>query len=65
MTTHEDQQLGQKIMKPMKSPMILWKEGMPQYVTHMGDQLDRKVNKDCGKPDALGERGYALVCNDE
>ena len=52
-------------MKPMKSPMILWKEGMPQYVTHMGDQLDRKVNKDCGKPDALGERGYALVCNDE
>ena len=31
MTTHEDRQLGRKIMKPVKGPMILGKEGMPQY----------------------------------
>ena len=33
MTTHKDRQLGRKIMKPVKGPMILGKEGMPQYAT--------------------------------
>ena len=42
MTTHEDRQLGRKIMKPVKDPMILGKEGMPQYATLGGQQLDRK-----------------------
>ena len=36
MTTHEDWQLGRKITKPMKGPMILGKKGMSQYVTHRG-----------------------------
>ena len=30
---------------------------MPQYVTHRGQQLDRKVNETCGRSDALREGG--------
>ena len=41
MTTHEDRQLGRKIMKPVKGLMILGKKGMPQYVTV--DRLRCKV----------------------
>ena len=33
MTTHKNRQLGQKIMKLVKDPMILGKRGMPQYAT--------------------------------
>ena len=33
MTTHEDRQLGRKIMKLVKGPMISEEEGMPQYAT--------------------------------
>ena len=44
MTTHKDQQLGQKIMKSVKSLMIPGKEGMPQYATRRGQQLDQNVN---------------------
>ena len=32
-------------MKPVKGSMIPWKEGMPQYATRMGQQLDQKVNE--------------------
>ena len=45
MTTHKDRQLGQKIMKPVKGLMIPGKEGMPQYATRRGQQLDQKVNE--------------------
>ena len=61
MTTHEDRQLGRKIMKPVKGPMILGKKGMPQYATLGGQQLDRKVNETYGRSDALEEGGYGLV----
>ena len=37
--------------------MILRNEGIHQYVTCGGEQLEQKVNKACGKPNALGERG--------
>ena len=57
MTTHEDQQLGQKIMKPVKGPMILGKEGMPQYATRGGQQLDQKVNKSLLKGPMLSKKG--------
>ena len=60
MTTHEDRQLGQKIMKPVKGPMILGKEGMPRYATRGSQQLDRKVNEACGRSDALGEGDMPL-----
>ena len=63
MTTHEDQQLGQKIMKPMKSPMILGKECMPQYAARGDQQLDQKMNEAYGRSDAFGEVGmpqYAI-----
>ena len=42
MTTRADRQLGRKIMKPMKGPMISEKEGMPQYATQGNQQLDQK-----------------------
>ena len=45
MTTHEDRQLGQKIMKPVKCLMIPRKEGMPQYATHRSQQPNQKVNE--------------------
>ena len=61
MATHEDRQLGRKITKPLKGPMILEKEGIPQYATREGQQLDRKVNEAYGRSDALGERGYAPI----
>ena len=57
MTTHEDRKLGQKIMKPLKGPMIPGKEGMPQHATCRGRKLDQKANNACGRPDALGEGG--------
>ena len=58
MTTHKDWQLGQKIIKPVKGSMIPVKEGMPQYATHMGQQLDQKVNESLHERfDALGEGG--------
>ena len=57
MATHEDRQLGSKIMKPVKGLMIPKKEGMPQYATRGGQQLDRKVNEACGRSNALGEWG--------
>ena len=57
MTTHKDQQLGRKIMKPLKGPMIPGKEGMPQYETHKGQQLDQKVNKSLLKGLMLSENG--------
>ena len=60
MTTHEDQQLGQKIMKLVKGPMILGKEGMPQYATRGGQQLDQKVNESLLKGPMLSEKG---VCS--
>ena len=60
MTTHEDRLLGPKIMKPMKGPMIPGNEGMPQYATRRGQQLDRKVNRACGRSDALGEGDMPL-----
>ena len=57
MTTHEDRQLGRKIMKPMKGLMILGKEGMPQYATQGSQQLDQKVNETYGRSNAHGEGG--------
>ena len=51
MTTHEDRQLGQKIKKHVKGSTILKNEGMPQYVTHGGQQLDQKENKAYGRSD--------------
>ena len=65
MTTHEDRQLGPKIMKPVKGPMILRKEGMPQYATLSGQQLDRKVNETYGRFYDPREWEYAPVCNGE
>ena len=47
MTTHEDRQLGPKIIKPVKGLMIPGKEGMPQYATRRGQQLDQEVNETC------------------
>ena len=44
MATHEDRQLGLKMMKLVKGLMIQGKEGMSQYATRAGQQLDRKVN---------------------
>ena len=57
MTTHKDRQQGQKIMKPMKGPMILGKESIPQYATHKGQQLDQKVNESLLKGLVLSEKG--------
>ena len=56
MTTHEDRQLGQKIMKPVKGPMILGKESMPQYATCRGQPLDQKVNESLLKDLVLLEK---------
>ena len=61
MTTHEDQQLGRKIMKPMKGLMILGKEGMLQYATCRSQQLNQKVNEACGRFDDPNDAGYAPV----
>ena len=44
-------------MKPMKGPMISGKEGMPQYATHRGQQLDQKVNESPLKGLVLSEKG--------
>ena len=44
-------------MKPMKGPMILGNEGMPQYATLRGQQLDRKVNETCGRSSDPGKEG--------
>ena len=44
-------------MKPMKSPMIPRKEGMPQYATRMGQQLDQKANESLLKGLVLLEKG--------
>ena len=57
MTTHKDRQLGQKIKKPMKCSMIPGKEGMPQYATCRGQQLDQKVNESLLKGLVLSEKG--------
>ena len=57
MTTHEDRQLGPNITKPLKGPMILGNEGMPQYATHGGRQLDQKVNESLLKGLVLSENG--------
>ena len=65
MTTHEDRQLGPKIMKPAKGPMILGNEGMPQYATRGSQQLDQKVNETYGRSDDPMEGGYAPVCDGE
>ena len=43
-------------MKSVKGLMILGNEGMPQYLTRRGEQLDQKVNEAYGRFDALGER---------
>ena len=59
MTTRADRQLGRKIMKPMKGPMISEKEGMPQYATRRGQQLDQKVNESLLKSLVLLEK---VVC---
>ena len=63
MTTHEDRQLGRKIMKPMKGPLIPGNEGMPKYATRGGQELDQKVNETYGRSNALGKGGYAPICN--
>ena len=52
-------------MKPVKGPMILGKEGMPQYATQGSQQLDQKVNETCERSNDPREGGYAPVCNDE
>ena len=57
MTTHKDRQLGQKIMKHVQGLMILGKEGMPQYATRRGQQLDQKVNESLLKGLVLSEKG--------
>ena len=41
----------------MKGPMISGKEGMPQYATHRGQQLDQKVNESLLKGLVLSEKG--------
>nr|CAN79754.1 hypothetical protein VITISV_031876 [Vitis vinifera] len=61
MTTHEDRQLGRKIMKPVKGPMILGKEGMPQYDNSNGSTTRSKVSEAYERFDDLGEGGYAPV----
>ena len=64
MTTHEDRQLGRKIMKPAKGQMILGNEGMPQYATRGSQQLDQKVNETYGRSDDPGKEGmpqYVMV----
>ena len=65
MTTHEDQQLSRKITKPLKGPMIVGNEGMPQYATLRGQQLDRKANETYGRSDDPREGRYAPVCDGE
>ena len=49
----------------MEGPMLLEKEGMPQYATQRSQQLDQKVNETYGRSDDPREGGYAPVCNDE
>ena len=44
-------------MKHVKGPMILGKEGMPQYATRGGQQLDQKVNESLLKGPMLSEKG--------
>ena len=44
-------------MKPVKGPMILGKEGMPQYDTHEDQQLGRKIMKLVKGPMVLGKGG--------
>ena len=44
-------------MKPTEGLMILGNEDMPQYVTHRGQQLDRKVNETCGRSSDPGKEG--------
>ena len=50
MTTHKD-------VKLMKGPMIPMNEGMPQYATRRGQQLDQKVNESLLKGLVLSEKG--------
>ena len=50
-------------MKPVKGPMILEKEGMPQYATRRSQRLNQKVNEVCGRSDDPREGGDALVCD--
>ena len=57
MTTHKDRKLGRKIMKPVKGPMILGKEGMPQYDNSKGSTTRSKVSEAYVRLDALGEGG--------
>ena len=42
MPTYKNRQLDQNAMKSMKSLMIPGKEGMPQYATLEGQQLNQK-----------------------
>ena len=60
MTTYEDRQLGQKIMKPLKGLMIPGNEGMPQCATCEGQQLDQKVNETYGRSNDL-RKGMQLT----
>ena len=57
MTTQEDRQLGRRIPKSGKGPMILRNGGMLQYAIRKGQPLNQKVNEACGRFDALRERG--------
>ena len=41
----------------MEGLMILGKGDMPQYVTHKGQQLDRKVNETYGMSSDPGKEG--------
>ena len=64
MTTHEDRQLGRKIMKHVKGLMILGKEGMPQYATLRESTTRSKVNETYGRSDDPGKEGmpqYVMV----
>ena len=51
-------------MKPVKGPMILGKEGMPQYDNSKGSTTRSKVSEAYVRLDALGEGGmpqYAMM----
>ena len=41
----------------MEGPMLLEKEGMPQYATRGSQQLDQKVNETYGRSDDPMEGG--------
>ena len=65
MTTHKDRQLDQKIMKHVQGLMILGNEGMPQYATRKGQQLDPKVNESLLKGWCSRRTRYAPACDNE